>query len=206
MPEHHARSALLSVRSLSRLHIRASFELGSGECIALQGASGSGKTVLMRAIADLDPNEGAIKLDGVLRESMSAPQWRKQVTYLAAEPGWWAGTVQEHFANWDEARPLIDELRLSPDCGSWPVGRLSTGEKQRLGLARALMLQSRVLLLDEPTSGLDANSRKAVESIIEKRRSTGAAVVWCTHDDGQARRVASRLLVVDQGQVEERTL
>src|SRR5690348_5206128 len=98
MPEPDTRSSLLSVQSLSRLQVRASFELGSGECIALQGASGSGKTVLMRAIADLDPNEGTIKLDGVLRESVPAPAWRRQVTYLAAEPGWWADTVQEHFA------------------------------------------------------------------------------------------------------------
>src|SRR5438477_8102984 len=96
----------LSVESLSRLHVRASFELNSGECIALQGASGSGKTMLMRAIADLDPNEGTVKLDGVLRESVPGPVWRRQVTYLASEPGWWADTVQEHFANWDNAQPL----------------------------------------------------------------------------------------------------
>ncbi|MBX9842074.1 MAG: ABC transporter ATP-binding protein [Xanthobacteraceae bacterium] len=206
MSEHHTRSALLSVQSLSRLHVRASFNLANGECIALQGASGSGKTVLMRAIADLDPNEGIIKLDGILRESMPAPQWRKQVTYLAAEPGWWADTVQAHFASWDDARSLIEELRLSPDCGSWNVGRLSTGEKQRLSFARALMLQSRVLLLDEPTSGLDAKSTAAVESILAKRRSSGTAMIWCTHDQAQAKRVASRVLVAEHGQIEEHAL
>jgi ABC-type iron transport system FetAB ATPase subunit len=157
------------------------------------GGSGSGKTVLMRAIADLDPNEGTVKLDGVLRESVPGPMWRRQVTYLASEPGWWADTVQEHFANWHNAQPLIEELRLSPDCGSWKVGRLSTGEERRLGLARALILQSRVLLLDEPTSGLDVKSMAAVESIIAKRQSSSTGVIWCTHDEGQAKRVASRL-------------
>src|SRR5947209_1948991 len=105
MSEPHTPTALLSVESLSRLHVRASFELNSGECIALQGASGSGKTVLMRAIADLDPNEGTVKLDGVLRESVPGPMWRRQVTYVAAEPGWWADTVQEHFTNWANAQP-----------------------------------------------------------------------------------------------------
>jgi putative ABC transport system ATP-binding protein len=203
MSELHTPVALLSVESLSRLHVRASFELNSGECIGLQGASGSGKTVLMRAIADLDPNDGTVKLDGVLRESMPGPMWRRQVTYLAAEPGWWADTVQEHFTNWDNAQPLIEELRLSPDCGSWKVGRLSTGEKQRLGLARALMLQSRVLLLDEPTSGLDAKSMAAVESIVAKRQSSSTGVIWCTHDEGQVKRVASRLLVAEHGHIEE---
>src|SRR5215471_5259479 len=149
---------MLTVSALTRLHISVSFELRDGECIALQGPSGVGKSLLLRAIADLDPNEGTVKLDGTFREAVPAPVWRKQVTYLAAEPGWWADTVQAHFASWDDARSLIEELRLSPACGSWNIGRLSTGEKQRLGLARALMLKSRVLLLDEPTSGLDANS------------------------------------------------
>lgn len=206
MSERHTHTALLSVQSLSRLNVSASFELRSGECVALQGASGSGKTVLMRAIADLDPNKGTIRLEGALRESMPAPLWRRQVTYLAAEPGWWAGTVQEHFVDWDEARPLVEELRLSPDCGRWAVGRLSTGEKQRLGLARALMVKSRVLLLDEPTSGLDAKSTAAIEAIIAKRQSSGTGVIWCTHDQGQAKRVSSRLLVAEGGDIREHAL
>src|SRR5215471_9706956 len=78
---------MLTVSALTRLHISVSFELNDGECIALQGPSGVGKSLLLRAIADLDPNEGAVKLDGTLREAVPAPLWRKQVTYVAAEPG-----------------------------------------------------------------------------------------------------------------------
>src|SRR5262245_59243043 len=195
--------AMLSVESLSRLHVSASFELRSGECIALQGASGTGKSLLMRAIADLDPNEGVLKLDGVLRESMPAPVWRKKVTYVATEPGWWAETVQEHFSAWDDAIPLIEKLGLPPTCGTWDIRRLSTGEKQRLGLARALMLDSRVLLLDEPTSALDANSRGVVETIIADRASMGMGIMWSTHDEAQAKRVGSRLFVMSSGHIEE---
>jgi putative ABC transport system ATP-binding protein len=206
MSQPPGRPALLSVKSLARLHVRATFALSHGECVALQGASGSGKTLLMRAIADLDPNEGAVKLDGTLRERMPAPEWRKQVTYLAAEPGWWTDIVKGHFEAWDAVEPLLDQLNLPPDCGNWNVARLSTGEKQRLALARVLMLQSRVLLLDEPTSGLDAASTASVEALIEKRRSTGTAVIWCTHDSGQVKRVASRLLFADRGQIDERSL
>jgi ABC-type iron transport system FetAB ATPase subunit len=85
---------MLTVSALTRLHITVSFELRDCECIALQRPSGAGKSLLLRAIADLDPNEGTVKLDGTLRETVRAPLWRKQVTYLAAEPGWWADTVQ----------------------------------------------------------------------------------------------------------------
>jgi putative ABC transport system ATP-binding protein len=195
--------AMLSVESLSRLHVSASFELRSGECIALQGASGAGKSLLMRAVADLDPNEGVLKLDGALRESMPAPVWRKKVTYVATEPGWWAETVQEHFSAWDDAIPLIEKLGLPLACGTWDIRRLSTGEKQRLGLVRALMLDSRVLLLDEPTSALDANSRRVVESIIADRTSMGMGIMWSTHDEAQAKRVGSRLFVMTGGHIKE---
>src|SRR5262245_29894191 len=194
---------MLSVHSLSRLHVVASFELRPGECIAIQGPSGVGKSLLLRAIADLDPNEGTVKLDGILRESMPAPLWRRQVTYVAAEPGWWADTVEQNFAKWDEAIPFIEELNLPPTCGAWNVQRLSTGEKQRLGLARALTLHSRVLLLDEPTSALDPDATAIVEAIVARRRSTGMGVIWSTHDGLQARRVASRLFIMSGGRIEE---
>ena len=127
---------------------------------------------------------------------MPAPAWRRQVTYLAAEPGWWSDTVQEHFTAWDDGMPLVTRLGLPDDCGPWPIQRLSTGERQRLGLVRALMLHSRVLLLDEPTSALDAASAAAVESLIAERASSGTSVVWSTHDNAQARRVGSRIFAM----------
>jgi phosphate-transporting ATPase len=118
---------MLTVSVLTRLHISVSFELRDGECIALQGPSGVGKSLLLRAIADLDPNEGTVKLDGTLPETEPAPLWRKQVTYLAAGPGWWADTVQEHFTAWDDAMPLIARLGLPPSRGAGLIRRLSTG-------------------------------------------------------------------------------
>ncbi|MHC2722211.1 ABC transporter ATP-binding protein [Bradyrhizobium diazoefficiens] len=187
---------MLTVSRLKRLHISVSFDLQDGECVALQGPSGVGKTLLLRSIADLDPNEGAVKLDGTPRESMPAPTWRKRVTYLAAEPGWWSDIVQEHFTAWDDALPLVMRLGLPDDCGPWPVQRLSTGERQRLGLVRGLMLRSRVLLLDEPTSALDSASAAAVEALIAERVADGTSVIWSTHDDAQARRVGSRIFAM----------
>jgi putative ABC transport system ATP-binding protein len=198
---------MLTVQALTRLHISVSFALNDGECVALQGPSGAGKSLLLRAIADLDPNQGTVKLDGMLREAVPAPHWRRQVTYVAAEPGWWGDTVGEHFAVWDQATPLVERLGLPPDCGTWNIDRLSTGEKQRLGLVRALMLRSRVLLLDEPTSALDATSTATVEAIVAERASAGTGVLWSTHDGAQARRVASRLFLMESdGRIEEHSL
>jgi UDP-glucose/iron transport system ATP-binding protein len=197
---------MLTVDTLKRLHVSVSFELADGECVALQGPSGVGKSLLLRAIADLDPNEGSIQLDGTPRESMPAPVWRKKVTYVAAEPGWWADTVQEHFVAWDEALNLAERLGLPSSCGAWPIRRLSTGEKQRLGLVRALLLQSRVLLLDEPTSALDPESTASVEAVVAARVSSGTSVLWSTHNSAQARRVGSRLFEMSSGRIEEHLL
>lgn len=197
---------MLTVNALKRLHVLVSFELADGECIALQGPSGVGKSLLLRAIADLDPSEGSVELDGMPREAMPAPAWRKQVTYVAAESGWWSDTVQEHFTAWDQAVVLAKQLGLPSSCGNWPIRRLSTGEKQRLGLVRALLLHSRVLLLDEPTSALDAASSASVEAIVTERVSTGTSVVWSTHNSAQARRVGSRLFMMSNGRIEEHLL
>ncbi|MDT4737236.1 ABC transporter ATP-binding protein [Bradyrhizobium sp. WYCCWR 12699] len=195
---------MLTVSGLKRLHLSVSFDLQDGECVALQGPSGVGKTLLLRSIADLDPNEGTVKLDGVLREAIPAPAWRRRVTYLAAEPGWWSDAVQEHFAAWEEALPLVMRLGLPVDCGPWSIQRLSTGERLRLGLARALMLRSRVLLLDEPTSALDPAAASAVEALIAERISDGTSVLWSTHDRAQARRVGSRIFAMrSDGGIEE---
>lgn len=126
------------------------------------------------------------------QRSDAGAAWRRQVTYVAAEPGWWSDTVQEHFTDWNDAVPLITRLGLPPDCGPWPIQRLSSGERQRLALVRALALRSRVLLLDEPTSALDSASAAAVESLVTERVLGGTSVVWSTHDNAQARRVQIR--------------
>jgi putative ABC transport system ATP-binding protein len=187
---------LLQVLGLRRAGFSASFQLGRGECIALQGPSGSGKTLLLRSLADLDACEGEVWLDGVEREQMPGPIWRRKVCYVAAESAWWADRVEDHFRHWPTAADRAGQLGLSSDCGKWTVARLSTGERQRLALVRALEIGPSVLLLDEPTSGLDPDSVEIVERSIAEERSRGLAVIWVTHDAAQVRRVALRLLVI----------
>ncbi len=197
--------ALLTVRELRRPGLHpVCLALDAGECIAVRGPSGSGKSLLLRAIADLDPNQGAVALDGVSREAMPAPRWRRRVTYLAAEAGWWADQVDQHFADWARTVPIVESLGLPGVAGDWPVQRLSTGEKQRLALARALVQDPRVMLLDEPTAGLDEQAVAAVEQVVQARRDDGLGVLWVTHDAAQAARIAERLLTVEGGRVTER--
>ena len=139
---------------------------------------------------------------------MTAPDWRRQVTYLASESGWWADTVGEHFERTDRAQQdhLLGALGLPVDALSWTVARLSTGEKQRLALARLLVLAPKVLLLDEPTSGLDADATGVIEEVLRARLEAGAAMIFATHDGEQARRLAGRALRLSEGIAKEEAL
>ena len=195
---------MLTVRALSRPGLEpVSFDLAARECVAVRGGSGSGKSLLLRAIADLDPNHGDLALDGRPRDGMSGPEWRRLVTYVPAEPGWWAETVGGHYPDWNAAEPLALALGLPAECRDWPVSRLSTGERQRLALVRALVRKPKVLLLDEPTSGLDRDTGHAAETLVSRHLEAGGTVLWVTHDPAQAARVAARLLTVEAGVVRE---
>lgn len=169
-----------------------SLEIASGECVAVSGPSGSGKTLLLRAVADLDPCAGEVFLDGNPRSGLSGPDWRRRVVYLASDSGWWAEQVADHLGDWTRMSREARALGLPDDWGRWPVAHLSTGERQRLALLRALELDPAALLLDEPTSGLDVDATGAVERIIQERLHHGMHVLWVTHDRAQAERVGRR--------------
>jgi putative ABC transport system ATP-binding protein len=195
---------LLQVCELRTKILRpVSFSLAAGECIAVKGPSGAGKTLLLRAIADLDPNDGLVSLEGRDRSTIPGPEWRRHVGYVPAEPGWWAETVGEHFGDWTAAGAVLKDLGFPEETKSWPIARLSTGERLRLALVRALMMRPNVLLLDEPTAALDTASVAAVESQIATRIRAGLSVLWVTHDAGQANRIGRRQLVVEAGSVRE---
>ena len=178
--------------------------LGAGACAAITGPSGSGKSLFLRMIADLDPNEGQVWLKGRERASMPAPEWRQQATYVSAESGWWADTVIEHFAanRRTEAADLSARLGLRADILQAPVAQLSTGEKQRLSLIRALLPCPPVLLLDEPTGPLDEQSVGLVEALLQERLATGAAILLVTHDPNQAERLGSQRYRMAAGRFE----
>src|SRR5882672_5051673 len=132
---------MLQVRELRTSILKpASFSLSAGEALAVQGPSGAGKTLLLRAVADLDPNEGLVTLDGRDRSTLAGPEWRRLVGYVPAEPGWWADSVGAHFGDWGAACALARNLSLPEEAEAWPITQLSTGERLRLALVRALMV------------------------------------------------------------------
>ncbi len=194
------------VQQLSRSHLLPiNLEVNAGECLSIRGASGAGKSLLLRAIADLDPSEGSVSLDDTSRDAMQAYEWRRLVTYVPAESGWWANTVGAHFEESDIAAGYLMQFGFSDDTMLWPVDRLSTGERQRLGLLRAIVQDPRVLLLDEPTSALDPEATAKIEGVLRGKLDAGVSVIMVTHDAAQAKRLAHRQFVINDGALVEET-
>tara|TARA_E500000305_G_scaffold68472_1_gene54586 strand:- start:29 stop:628 length:600 start_codon:yes stop_codon:yes gene_type:complete len=193
---------MLTVQGLVRLHLGPlDLEVAAGECVALRGRSGSGKSLVLRAIADLDPADGTVVLDGRERDTMSAPDWRRQVGYLPAEPGWWEERVATHFTDWSACRPMAERLGLDPAAGDWSISRLSSGERQRLGLVRLLENRPRCLLLDEPTAALDEAATAVVEDLVAEHCEAGGCCLFVTHDPSQFARVARQGYRLEEGKL-----
>ncbi|HPR07203.1 MAG: ATP-binding cassette domain-containing protein [Zoogloeaceae bacterium] len=166
-----------------------SFEVSPGQILALSGPSGSGKSRLLRALADLDPHEGTVRLDQMQQSSTPGHVWRQAVMMVPADSQWWADTVGEHFPA--GAADDLDALGFGPEVMGWQVGRLSSGEKQRLALLRAIAHQPRALLLDEPTANLDPDTTAIVETwLTGLARRHSWPVLWVAHDPAQIKRVA----------------
>jgi ABC-type iron transport system FetAB ATPase subunit len=179
-----------------------SFEVPDGECLAVEGASGAGKTLLLRAIADLDPAAGVVMVDGQERGELSADAWRRQVRYCAAEPAWWTDTPRGSLPKAQSARisRLVETLGLDAALLDRPISQLSTGERQRLALVRALVDEPKVLLLDEPTGALDTQSAALVEELIRFQMLSGRSVVLVSHNTAQRERLSHARLLLSRTQ------
>jgi putative ABC transport system ATP-binding protein len=181
-----------------------SFSVDSGECLGLSGESGSGKSLLLRAIADLDEQGGEVLLDGENCVDQPGAVWRGRVAMLAAESRWWFDSVRPHFPDGADESVLSALGFSGGEVMDWEVARLSAGEKQRLALARLLVREPRVLLLDEPTANLDSRSIGFVEEVVAiYREKQKVPVVWVGHNEEQLRRVANDVLRMQGKQLEE---
>jgi ABC-type multidrug transport system ATPase subunit len=180
-----------------------SLTLVGGTITTLAGSSGAGKTLFLRMIADLDPNDGEVRLGTLDRAATPAPEWRGRVTYVAAEAGWWAPTIAAHWPPAASSRADAIGLALGLDRTTFerPPASFSTGERQRLALIRALVRDPDVLLLDEPTSALDVASAARVETLLDEIRTTGTSILLVSHDPDQARRLGRDHYVMDGGRL-----
>ena len=176
-----------------------SFTLKSGETLIISGASGSGKSILLRALADLDPHSGELVLNGQSCEDILPEMWRKQVGLLPAESQWWRDTVGEHFP----AEYQFSQFGFEQVVATWSISRLSTGEKQRLAILRLLVNKPKVLLLDEPTASLDQDNTRSVEQhIADYQSASGAMVIWVSHDEQQMARINGRHCAMEDGRLQ----
>ncbi len=193
----------LIINELALLDIQpVSFTLQAGECVGLSGPSGEGKSLLLRAMADLIPHRGKVHLDGEDCDHINPAEWRRRVGLLLPESHWWSDRVGDHFSRPD--RDMVGVLGFDEAVFDWQISRCSSGEKQRLALLRLLANQPQVLLLDEPTASLDPSSVGRVEALIEKyRHEHQAPVLWVSHDPAQLGRVASRQLRLEDKQLQE---
>ncbi|WP_240618388.1 ABC transporter ATP-binding protein [Halomonas heilongjiangensis] len=169
-----------------------------GEILCLSGASGAGKSRLLRAVADLEPHRGEVWLGELAQSAVPGHRWRRRVMLVPAESHWWADGVGEHLA--DPGDRDLEALGFDREVLGWQVSRLSSGEKQRLALLRALCREPAALLLDEPTANLDDATARRVEAwLVERVRERGWPVIWVAHDRAQIGRVARRHLRIHGG-------
>lgn len=186
--------------------VDASFRRGT--VTAIVGPSGAGKTSFLRCLNRLeDPDSGTVLLDGRDIRNLDPTALRKRVGMIFQTPALFEGGVRANLAyGLSEVEDATLEKCLS--VAGLPVAfldrestALSVGQAQRVCIARALTRDPEVILMDEPTSALDKDASARVESLIVSLAERGIAIVLVTHNLAQARRVASRALLLVDGRV-----
>ena len=193
-----------------------SLRVAPGETVALVGPSGAGKTTILQLLMRFyDPQEGAVRMDGVDLRDMARGDFRRAIALVPQDPVIFAASARENirFGRPDAtdaeveaaaaAAAAHDFLKALPQgYDTWLGERgvmLSGGQKQRIAIARAILRDARVLLLDEATSALDAESERAVQAAVESL-SEGRTVLVVAHRLATVKR-ADRIVVFDKGQI-----
>jgi len=178
----------------------------AGERVALIGSNGSGKTTLLRLLHGQVPHLGQreVHTDAQGREPSQAMVFQRP--FLLRLSVWWnlqlalwlAGVPGAQRSQ--RARRALERVNLR-EHAQRPARVLSGGQQQRLALARAWAVRPQVLFLDEPTASLNPGAKRDVEALIEEFAAEGMTVVMSTHNLGQAKRLATRVVYLESGQV-----
>lgn len=191
------------------------FEAAQGEFVSLLGPSGCGKTTTLRMIAGLEtPSEGRILLSG--RDVTTTPAFQRNtpmvwqsfalIPHLTVVQNVEFGLKMRGLSTKErrrQAMAMLESVGLQTLAGR-PADALSSGQKQRVGLARALVLRPPLLLLDEPLAALDANLRVHMQSELRRvQRESGITFLFVTHSQSEALSMSDRVIVMNQGRLEQ---
>ncbi len=190
----------LAVARRERIVARGiSLDVRAGEITALVGPSGAGKTTLLRCIVRLDePAAGTVLIDGEDAGTLDPRVLRRRVGLVMQAPVMLPGAVRDNLAYGLDAPDdrafdaALTSTGLAPGFLDRDASELSGGEAARVAIARALARDPAALLLDEPTGALDAASAAAVERLLGDLGERGLALLFVTHDEALAGRVAHR--------------
>ncbi|GAB1421859.1 ABC transporter ATP-binding protein [Anaerolineales bacterium] len=192
---------------------KVSFELQSGDFIALLGPNGSGKSTLLRLLVGLSkPSSGHIRMGG-WRIPEEASQVRAHIGFISHKTLLYENlTAKENltfFASLygldkqkatERIQFLLEEVGLSQRADSL-VRTYSRGMQQRLSIARALLHEPDVLMLDEPFTGLDQDAAFLLEKLVQQTHAAGNTLIMATHQLERAARLVNRVLILNRGQV-----
>ena len=187
--------------ALAALH-GVDVQIRRGEFVALVGSNGAGKTTLLHALHGLLPHTGSRREAGAGATQAMVFQrpfmLRLSVLNNLRIALWLAGVPKAERAG--RAREALQRAALA-DCAERPARTLSGGQQQRLALARAWAVRPDVLFLDEPTSNLDPAAKKEIEAMLAAFAADGMTLVMSTHNLGQAKRLATRVIHLEGGRV-----
>lgn len=210
---------LLSVAGLSRqvqnrwIWQDLSFNVFQGDRLAVVGASGTGKSLLLRSLAGLDRVQaGQIVFEGKSLDQWSMPNHRARVIYLHQRPALLEATVEDnlqqvyqlavhHDRTYDREQILryLKVLNRADDFLQRPSATLSGGEAQIVAFLRALQLSPDILLLDEPTASLDSETAQRLEALVQRWQAEhpSRAYLWTSHNPTQLQRLTDRQLTLN---------
>jgi ABC-type polar amino acid transport system ATPase subunit len=204
-----------------KLHVLRDITLGigAGEVVVVCGPSGSGKSTLIRTVNGLERVQGGdvvVLGESLTRRGVNLPALRTRVgmvfqsfnlfPHMTALENIMLAPMKVKHASRAEAekaaRALLERVGLREKAGNYPAN-LSGGQQQRVAIARALAMQPKIMLFDEPTSALDPEMINEVLDVMTALAREGMTMMCVTHEMGFARRVAHRVVFMDEGQVVE---